>query len=165
MFPLDKNLQELRDFYNATYGLDPAMRDVFIKAITGFGGSSDLVDTVGKDPGFAKNERLRKKYLPKGVVILMCSLWGEFKKDLCITEEKRYKSKFVKGYESYYNDKVKEVFLVRNCLVHRNGKVDVKEDKELIAMVSKYAVGNEIDLTYEEVNIFFGEMFKAFSEI
>ena len=147
-----QDLEDLQKFYEAmsvnndnviTFATTPTIsRNI----------SSEGVNDIQREVDFNKN------YLLKIIPILQCSAWDNFVKRLEKNEPSRFLTHFPNGLEKgrkWYSDSIKEIALLRNCIVHNKGVVDELYVK--YSSVQKYALGDLVIILEQDVPIFFKE--------
>jgi hypothetical protein len=156
----EKNINELSEFYEESALLFSNWQST----LASWQLPTDIVQAVSTEKIATQNRN--EAYLKKGLVILMCVLWEELKKFLetDFSSLSRYQIHFPSGYELYHNNDVREIFLVRNCLVHRNGLIDATKDNLLVTSYS-YTAGNTIALNDTKIKDFLARMVVAFKII
>ena len=84
--------------------------------------------------------------LRKTVPIMLCIAWETFVEELKVADSACYSKNFLAGFELYHNEDIREVFLIRNCIIHRGGKTD-KEYLRKSLIKTFPLVGTPIDFT------------------
>ena len=84
--------------------------------------------------------------LRKTVPIMLCIAWETFVDELKTADNTRYATHFPTGFELYHNEDIREVFLIRNCIVHCGGKVDAEYIRK--SLIKTFSVaGAPVDFT------------------
>lgn len=102
--------------------------------------------------------------LRKTVPIMLCIAWETFVDELKVADNARYTTHFPKGYELYHNEDIKEVFLIRNCIVHCGGKTDAGYVSQSLIKTFT-AVGIAIDFTEVQLDTQFKLFGDAYAKI
>jgi hypothetical protein len=102
--------------------------------------------------------------LRKTVPIMLCIAWETFVEELKTADNARYAANFPTGFELYHNEDIREVFLLRNCIIHCAGKIDAEYlRKSLIKTFT--VVGTAIDFTEVQLDTQFKLFGDAYSQI
>lgn len=102
--------------------------------------------------------------LRKTVPIMLCIAWEGFVEELKTTDPARYATHFQTGFELYYNEDIREVFLLRNCIIHCMGKIDATYlQKSLIKTFS--VVGTAVDFTEVQLDTHFKLFNDAYAQV
>lgn len=101
-----------------------------------------------------------KFLLRKTVPIMLCMVWQGFSKEIESNESSKY-TKHFSVYSTYYNEPIREVSLLRNCIVHCNGKIDQDYlDKATLKTFGFNVLDEQID--FDELQL--ETMFKIFED-
>ncbi len=102
--------------------------------------------------------------LRKTVPIMLCIAWETFVDDLKVADPARYATHFPQGFEKYHNEDVREIFLLRNCIVHCGGKIDAGYMS--LSLIKTFpVVGTAIDFTEVELDTQFKLFGDAYARI
>jgi|SRR3989338_7470111 len=102
--------------------------------------------------------------LRKSIPVMLCIAWETFVDELEATDGIRHAAHFPKGFERYHNEEIKEVFLIRNCIVHCGGKIDAGYVKD--SRLKTFAVaGTAIDFTEVQLDTQFKLFGDTFAKI
>jgi hypothetical protein len=95
----------------------------------------------------------------KTVPIMLCIAWEGFVEELKVVDAARYAANFPAGFEKYHTEDIREVFLLRNCIVHCMGKID--QGYLTQSLIKTFTVvGTPID--FNDVQL--GTQFKLFGD-
>jgi hypothetical protein len=126
----------------------------------------DLDSDTLKALSIAKTEEQRRLngYLLKSIIFSMCIIWETYSNSLRDSKDPRYPTHFPNGKWSKYAN-IHELFVLRNCLVHRNGKIDTSYYLRKSKNPYGYSDGDYITLTEQQISNLFSEMRAAYSLI
>ncbi|MDP3729182.1 MAG: hypothetical protein Q8R26_00285 [bacterium] len=101
--------------------------------------------------------------LGQATIVMLYSIWEGFVFEIQNNDSQRYNLHFKKSYEEYYNNQVKEVSLIRNCIAHNRGIIDKQYTSQSLAQT--YKLGDEIKLIEQNIDVYFGAVEQAFGDI
>lgn len=159
-------LREIRDFYEETKN---AYSKYDVSSVTGnlepglyMGGAMTSTAVVGVIVSEQKLERIRTNIvsplidrLNNLMPVLMCSFWEALTKDV--------QTYFNIEVPHYHNSSIKEIFLIRHCILHNGSKADssyINQTEE-----RKFDLGESIKITSGVVREFFESLERAHQEI
>lgn len=102
--------------------------------------------------------------LRKTVPLMLCIAWEGFVEQLKITEVNRYGTNFISPYELYFNEDIREIFLLRNCITHSMGKIDAQY-LGMTVIKTFTTLGEQVDFTEVQLDTQFKLFGDAFTKI
>lgn len=101
--------------------------------------------------------------LRKMVPVMLCTAWEGFAAELGINDNARYLAHFT-PMTKWHNEPIREIALIRHCIVHNNGKID--QEYLNVSRIKTFTLLNfQIDFTDIELDTQFKTFEDAYKNI
>jgi hypothetical protein len=103
------------------------------------------------------------RILRRNVPVMLCSAWESFVDELKDLDLQRHQKYFV-TYGVWYNEDIKEICLIRNCITHAKSKTDSNYYRDTLKKTFP-VLGTSIDFGDQDLDIYFKIFEDAYNQI
>lgn len=156
-FLFQQDLKDIRDFYKSGKNHFDSLVVQATSLPLGVSLQTQVVQEVSqRSSSFG---RLLRRMIP----VMLCSSWENFVNDLKNSDPAKHQAKFTL-YAVYYNEPIKEIALIRNCIIHQQSKID----SEYLAKsnLKTYTVlGAPVDFSESDLELLYKTFEDAYGQV